>query len=73
MRRQAYLDAMFEIEIDREADGRWIAEIAALPGRLAALPEVEVTITNEVVGGRLHGLPDTMVVQGTIGCREDVP
>jgi predicted RNase H-like HicB family nuclease len=25
----------FQIELDREADGRWIAEIAALPGVLA--------------------------------------
>lgn len=26
---------MFTIEIDREADGRWIAEVADLPGVLA--------------------------------------
>jgi predicted RNase H-like HicB family nuclease len=25
----------FEIEFDREADGRWIAEISALPGVMA--------------------------------------
>ena len=26
---------MFKIEIDQEADGRWIAEVPALPGVLA--------------------------------------
>ncbi|MGB7190140.1 MAG: hypothetical protein WBD10_08400 [Acidobacteriaceae bacterium] len=25
----------FEVEFDREEDGRWIAEIASLPGALA--------------------------------------
>lgn len=28
-------DMRFSIEIDREKDGRWIAEIASLPGVLA--------------------------------------
>lgn len=26
---------MFQIEFEREADGRWLAEIAALPGTMA--------------------------------------
>lgn len=32
---------MFHIEIEQEADGRWIAEIAAIPGVLAYGPTPE--------------------------------
>ena len=31
---QRWREARFDIELDREADGRWIAEIPALPGVL---------------------------------------
>lgn len=34
-RKRWYTSVMFTIEIDREADGRWIAEVADLPGVLA--------------------------------------
>jgi predicted RNase H-like HicB family nuclease len=52
----------FDVELDREADGRWIAEVPALPGVLAygatrdaALAAVE-TLALRVLADRIeHG------------------
>jgi predicted RNase H-like HicB family nuclease len=54
----------FDIEIDREVDGRWIAEVPALPGAMAygvtkeqAVASVEA-IALRIVADRLeHGEP----------------
>ena len=36
---------MFKIEIEREADGRWIAEVPELPGVLASGTSREEAVT----------------------------
>ena len=34
-RRSAYMSIMLRIEIEQETDGRWLAEVPALPGVMA--------------------------------------
>jgi predicted RNase H-like HicB family nuclease len=55
---------MLKIELEREDDGRWIAEVAALPGVLAyGATEIEArakatSLTLRVIADRLdHGEP----------------
>ena len=40
MGRGATFEAMLKIEIEREQDGRWIAEVPALPGVLVYSDEI---------------------------------
>lgn len=35
MKTQHIIQLELEVELDREVDGRWIAEVAAVPGALA--------------------------------------
>ena len=39
------ISAMFRVEIEREADGRWIAEVPELPGVLAYGASREEAVT----------------------------
>jgi predicted RNase H-like HicB family nuclease len=47
VRRGRYADRVkLTIELEREADGRWIAEVPELPGVLAYGPTREVAVAN---------------------------
>lgn len=48
-----------EITFDREEDGRWIAEVPALPGVLA-YGEDKLTATNAAVALALHVVADRL-------------
>ncbi|HEX4112710.1 MAG TPA: type II toxin-antitoxin system HicB family antitoxin [Stellaceae bacterium] len=55
---------MLKIEMDREEDGRWIAEVPAIPGALAyGASEIEARVNVEALAFRViaerleHGEP----------------
>jgi predicted RNase H-like HicB family nuclease len=49
----------FEVEIDREEDGRWIAEIASLPGAMAyGATRESALVAVEAIALRVLAKPD---------------
>lgn len=64
----------FEVELDREEDGRWIAEIASLPGAMAygetkerALAAVEA-IALRVLADRLESQHESLKSSVEFAC-----